>query len=168
MKYEPTFFRDSNGNLPLTIALKKQSVTTVNMLVDFVANDQRLVEQLNHEEVCALLEFSPSNLPKLIDNSISKIRGAPPLGIDINEDLTDFCSIENIDPDKLLKLYFLSSPICYQILRLLVQESFDINNFQKPPIWSHCSLLQNDQSSNMKNKYPFYYNLLPMNFIIQT
>jgi hypothetical protein len=95
------FLRDYNGNLPLTIALKKQSVTTVNMLVEFVANDIRLVEQLNHEEVCALLEFSPSNLPKLINNSISKIRGAAPLGIDKNEDLTDFCTTDNILPDKL-------------------------------------------------------------------
>jgi|APGre2960657423_1045063.scaffolds.fasta_scaffold762796_1 hypothetical protein len=57
------YFRDFNGNFPLTLALKKQSITTVNMLVEFVAKDSRLVEQLNHEEVCMLLEFSPSNLP---------------------------------------------------------------------------------------------------------
>ena len=95
------FFRDSNGNLPLTIALKKQNVTTVNMLVEFVANDQKLVEEINHDEVCALLKFSSTNLPKLINNSISKIRGAAPLGIDKNEDLTDFCTTENIDPEKL-------------------------------------------------------------------
>lgn len=71
------------------------------MLVEFVAKDPRLVEQLNHEEVCMLLEFSPSNLPQLIDKSISKIRGAAPLGIDKNEDLTDFCTAKNILPDKL-------------------------------------------------------------------
>lgn len=71
------------------------------MLTEFVANDQRLVEQLNHEEVCMLLEFSPSNLPKLINNSISKIRGAAPLGIDKNEDITDFYTTDNIVPDKL-------------------------------------------------------------------
>lgn len=48
-----------------------------------------------------LLEFSPTNLPKLISNSISKIRGADPLGIDINEDLTDFYTTNNIVPAEL-------------------------------------------------------------------
>jgi len=40
-------------------------------------------------------------LPKLINNSISKIRGADPLGIDINEDLTDFYTTNNIVPAEL-------------------------------------------------------------------
>lgn len=90
------YFRDSNGNFPLNLALKKESKTTVNMFVEFVAKDQRLIEQLNHEEICLLLLFSPSNLPKLFNNSISIIRGAEPLGIDKNENLTDFFSSEDI------------------------------------------------------------------------
>lgn len=56
---------------------------------------------MNHDEICRLLEFSPSNLPKLINNSISKIRGADPLGIDINEDLTDFYTTNNVVPAEL-------------------------------------------------------------------
>lgn len=60
------------------------------MLVEHVSKDQRKIALLNHNEICQLLEFSPSNLIKLIHNSVAKIRGADPLGIDKNEDLTDF------------------------------------------------------------------------------
>ena len=101
LKHEPKYLRDINGNFPLTLALKKKSVTTVNQLVEFVSKDQRLIESLNHDEICRLIEFSPTNLPKLINNSISKIRGADPLGIDINEDLTDFYTTENVVPAEL-------------------------------------------------------------------
>lgn len=39
LKYQPKYLRDINGNFPLTLALKKLSVTTVNQLVEFVAKD---------------------------------------------------------------------------------------------------------------------------------
>ena len=61
------------------------------------------MEALNHDEICRLIEFSPTKLPILINNSVSKIRGADPLGIDVNEDLTDFYVTENIVPAELHK-----------------------------------------------------------------
>lgn len=39
-----------------------------------------------------------------MNNSISKIRGANPLGIDINEDLTDFYTTNNVVPAELDKM----------------------------------------------------------------
>jgi hypothetical protein len=87
---DPIYIRDINGNFPLTLALKSKSKTSTNMLVEHVSKDLRKIALLNHSEICQLLEFSPSNLIKLISNSVAKIRGADPLGIDKNEDLTDF------------------------------------------------------------------------------
>jgi len=44
LKYHNKYLRDINGNFPLTLALKKKSVTTVNMLVEFVSKDQKFIE----------------------------------------------------------------------------------------------------------------------------
>ena len=66
------------------------------------------MNKLNHNEICDLLLFSPSNIVQLFEKGVSNIKGTDPLGIDKDEDYTDYFVTSNIIPGILHK------ELCYE------------------------------------------------------
>jgi ankyrin repeat protein len=74
-----SYIKDSLGNTPLMYALKRKSYNCVSSLLDYAIKSNQLYQNIEMNEITALIEFSPTNLGKFFDSSIDDIEEDVPL-----------------------------------------------------------------------------------------
>jgi hypothetical protein len=79
------YLKDRLGNTPLLYALKRNSYNCVGALLEYAMKSESMYSNINQQEICYLIEFSPENLSKFFENSIQLIEeDVPPFGIILN------------------------------------------------------------------------------------